>query len=52
MDAFIAADHPLPADYDPQSGQAWTRSREVYLLHDLAAQFMGLRAEAIGRMMP
>ncbi len=52
MDAFIAADRPLPADYDPQSGQAWTRSREVYLLHDLAAQFMGLRAEAIGRMMP
>ncbi|OYU69294.1 MAG: hypothetical protein CFE28_04315 [Alphaproteobacteria bacterium PA2] len=50
MDAFVAADIPLPADYDPQSGQAWTRSREVYLLHDLAAQFMGLRAEAIGRM--
>lgn len=50
MDAFVAADIPLPADYDPQSGQAWTRSREVYLLHDLAAQFMGLRSEAIGRM--
>ena len=49
LDAFVAADIPLPADYDPQSGQAWTRSREVYLLHDLAAQFMGLRAEAIGR---
>jgi len=50
MDAFVAADIPLPADYDPRSGQAWTRSREVYLLHDLAAQFMGLRAEAIGRV--
>ncbi len=49
MEAFVAADIPLPADYDLQSGQAWTRSREVYLLHDLAAQFMGLRAEAIGR---
>ena len=50
MDAFVAADIPLPADYDPQSGQPWTRSREVYLLHDLAAQFMGLRAEAMGRL--
>ena len=52
LDAFVAADIPPPADYDPQSGQAWTRSREVYLLHDLAAQFMGLRAEAIGRSAP
>ena len=50
MDAYVAADIPLPSDYDPQSGQAWTRSREVYLLHDMAAQVMGLRAEAIGRV--
>lgn len=48
MDAYVAADTPLPSDYDALSGQPWTRSREVYLLHDMAAQFMGLRAKAIG----
>lgn len=35
----LTADVPegvdLPADYDPESGQAWTRSREAYLPTDL-----------------
>lgn len=49
MDAFVAADLPLPVTYDPQSGQPWTRRRDLYLLHDMAAQFMRLRAREIAR---
>ena len=50
--AFVAAEVPLPSDYDPQSGQTWTRRRDIYLLHDMLAQLMALRADAIAKAWP
>lgn len=50
MDAAVAAEIELPAIYDPLSGQPWTRRRDIYLAHDLAAQFIALRAEAIAEL--
>lgn len=47
MDAFVAAEVPLPVAYDPQSGQPWTRRRDLYLLHDLCAQLAARRAAAL-----
>lgn len=47
MDASIAEEIDLPVDYDPLSGQAWTRGREAYLAHDLAARWLGARNGAI-----
>jgi hypothetical protein len=38
--------------YDANSGQAWTRRRDLYLLHDMAAQMMMARAAAIARVYP
>lgn len=50
MDAVVAAEVELPATYDPHSGQAWTRRRDIYLAHDLAAQFIALRSQAIAEL--
>ena len=50
MEAIVAAEVELPAIYDPLSGQPWTRRRDIYLAHDLAAQFIALRAEAIAEL--
>lgn len=52
MDAYVAQELVLPVTYDPQSGQPWTRRRDLYLLHDMAAQFMQLRATQIARSYP
>jgi hypothetical protein len=38
MKAFAVAEVTLPVDYDPLSGQPWTRNRELYLVHDMMAQ--------------
>jgi hypothetical protein len=35
MDAAAPAGYEMPATYDVQSGQPWTRSRLIYLLHDV-----------------
>lgn len=32
--AGVPAEMVLPADYDPESGQPWTRTRERYLAHE------------------
>lgn len=43
---------PMPSTYDPLSGQAWCRSREAYLLHDVMLRVTERRAaviEAISR---
>lgn len=40
MNAFAVAEVPLPAMYDPLSGQAWTRDRKLYLVHDMYAQML------------
>lgn len=38
MQAYAPAGVELPRDYDPQSGQEWTRTREAYVLQDLKAR--------------
>lgn len=52
MNAYVADGVELPVAYDPQSGQSWTRQRELYLIHDMAAQFMMLRGERIAQEYP
>ncbi|MFT4111926.1 hypothetical protein [Silvibacterium sp.] len=52
MDAWVAKEVPLPVEYDAESGQAWTRRRDLYLLHDMAAQMMMLRAAKIAEIYP
>lgn len=37
----------LPIEYDPLSGQAWTRSRDLYLLGDVLAQLAMTRARLL-----
>ncbi|MFD9690114.1 hypothetical protein ACFXPX_36360 [Kitasatospora sp. NPDC059146] len=37
----------MPGTYDPRSGQAWTRSRELYLVHDMAAQWQLLEQRLV-----
>jgi len=44
MDAWAMDGLPLPSDYDAESDQPWTRNREIYLIHDMAAQLMQIRA--------
>ena len=38
MNAFAVQGVTLPVNYDPLSGQPWTRNREIYLVHDMFAQ--------------
>lgn len=47
MEAIVVGEVELPTIYDPLSGQPWTRRRDIYLAHDLAAQFIALRSQAI-----
>lgn len=34
--AALPAGYPMPAEYDPRSGQPWCRTRLAYLFHDIA----------------
>ncbi|WP_416052989.1 hypothetical protein [Cupriavidus basilensis] len=52
MDAYAAQEVALPLNYDPQSGQAWTRRRDLYLVHDMYAQFTTLRTSLIAANYP
>src|SRR5438034_646286 len=52
MDAAAAQEVALPLNYDPQSGQAWTRRRDLYLVHDMYAQFTILRTSLIAANYP
>jgi len=47
MDAWAMEGLALPVTYDRESDQPWTRDREIYLIHDMAAQLMQIRATAI-----
>ncbi|WP_130803535.1 hypothetical protein [Acinetobacter ihumii] len=38
MNASVVQEVALPVIYDPESGQPWTRSRSLYLVHDMYAQ--------------
>ena len=52
MQAFAPAGIDMPGTYDPQSGQAWTRRRDLYLLHDMYAQVATLRGRQIAQAYP
>jgi hypothetical protein len=39
MKAYAVKDVTLPVNYDPLSGQPWTRNRGLYLVHDMYAQW-------------
>ena len=46
-DSGAPAGYRMPGSYDPQSGQAWTRTRDLYLVHDMSAQWQMLEAELV-----
>lgn len=52
MNAFAPEGVEMPGEYDAQSGQSWTRRRDLYLLHDMSAQVQRLRAMAIAAAYP
>ncbi len=47
--AFAPAGVTMPGTYDPQSGQAWTRRRELYLVHDMSAQWQMLEQRLLAQ---
>jgi hypothetical protein len=44
FDAHAPEGIAMPAEYDPQSGQPWCRSRVAYLLHDIMTRVTERRA--------
>ncbi|MEU9701742.1 hypothetical protein [Streptomyces sp. NPDC047981] len=52
MRAYAPRGIELPATYDAESGQAWTRRRDLYLVHDMTAQWTVLRQKLIARAYP
>ncbi|WP_220212039.1 hypothetical protein [Streptomyces sp. WELS2] len=52
MPAYAPQGIAMPHTYDPRSGQAWTRRRDLYLVHDMAAQWQVIRAKAIAGAYP
>ncbi len=48
FDAYAPSGVAMPADYDPESGQAWCRSRIAYLLHDIMIRITERRAAVVG----
>lgn len=52
MPAYAPAGITVPGTYDPESGQAWTRRRDLYLVHDMVAQLTVLRTKLIAQAYP
>ncbi|MER5936945.1 hypothetical protein ABT121_06425 [Streptomyces sp. NPDC001928] len=52
MTAYAPEGIAMPHTYDPESGQAWTRRRDLYLVHDMLAQWTTLRAKLITAAYP
>jgi hypothetical protein len=48
FDAFAPEGVAMPHTYDPQSGQAWCRSRLAYLLHDIMIRITERRSAVVG----
>ena len=46
INSFMTSDIALPLIYDPASGQPWTRTRALYLIHDMYAQAYNTAAAA------
>jgi hypothetical protein len=52
MKAYAVAEVALPTAYDLQSGQSWTRQRDLYLVHDMYAQFAVKTGSLIAQAYP
>ncbi|WP_199155534.1 hypothetical protein [Chromobacterium sp. ASV23] len=52
LNAFMPADVELPVAYDSQSGQKWTRRRDLYLGQDMSVQMYMLSQNAIAQAYP
>ncbi|GAA1889222.1 hypothetical protein GCM10009837_09020 [Streptomyces durmitorensis] len=52
MTAYAPKGFSMPGTYDPESGQAWTRRRDLYLVHDMAAQWSVLREKLVREAYP
>ncbi|MFB7586899.1 hypothetical protein [Streptomyces sp. NPDC056169] len=52
MRAYAPRGVAMPHAYDAESGQPWTRSRDLYLVHDMAAQWQVIRAKLIAEAWP
>ncbi|WP_329113429.1 hypothetical protein [Streptomyces sp. NBC_01465] len=50
--AYAPRGFVMPGTYDPDSGQAWTRRRELYLVHDMTAQWTVLRQKLLAEAYP
>ncbi|MFJ3904811.1 hypothetical protein [Streptomyces sp. NPDC090025] len=50
--AFAPRGFAMPETYDAKSGQAWTRRRDLYLVHDMVAQWSVLRQKLITQAYP
>ncbi|MEJ0037905.1 MAG: hypothetical protein WDO68_17830 [Gammaproteobacteria bacterium] len=49
INAYVAKEVPMPAPYDPLSGQDWTRRRDLYLLHDVLTRLSLVRSQAMAK---
>lgn len=49
LDAAAPAGYAMPATYDADSGQPWTRSRLIYLLHDVMCRIEDRRNQLIAK---
>jgi hypothetical protein len=52
MTAYAPRGFTMPGTYDPESGQAWTRRRDLYLMHDMTARWKTLRQKLIAQAYP
>ncbi|MFE2941498.1 hypothetical protein ACFXKG_20905 [Streptomyces sp. NPDC059255] len=52
MEAFAPEGFEMPGTYDPESGQIWTRRRDLYLVHDMTAQWTMLKARLGAELYP
>ncbi|MFT4296269.1 MAG: hypothetical protein QM582_12745 [Micropruina sp.] len=52
VSAFAPRGLSMPDTYDPKSAQAWTRDRDIYLVHDMYAQITVLRNDLIKERYP
>ena len=47
IDAYAPEDIELPHDYDPQSGQAWTRDAQAFVMHEIGNRSLNERSRLI-----
>ncbi|MFI6648898.1 hypothetical protein ACIBI8_14930 [Streptomyces sp. NPDC050529] len=52
LKAYAPRGFSMPHTYDPESGQPWTRRRDLYLVNDMLAQWSVLRAKLMAEAFP